>query len=414
MYDGTLKGRILRRLEFPSPRHEEPPTSKEKTMKRLGFIVISLVLATLVAGFTPANDIVACDLQGCISEAQLLQNISDTLKGKVVGFAAIVGGSFVASDGQARTSTDRPTVAMDPTIPGDIASVSKTLTTVAVLQLLAKNGLTIDSKISPFLYPDWSQGQNIDQITFKQLLTHHSGLRTDCGGSKTTYAILKGLVAQGVQSSDMNKPSYNNCNFAIFREMLPALSGQPVNNIPDGAPRAQKSAAMYIAYMNQHVFAPVGVATRACKPPGGSNVVLSYPFPAGSAHGINWGDWTLACGAGGWLLSAHDIFQVVNSIASNTTLLTDAQRKQMIADCLGWDCAVRRDCPTPYVCKNGDLGSGKVSVWTYAGIFKCNVPVVVYVNSPLPAPYQPGEDIIGIVMNAYKAAAVSGTAKACT
>jgi hypothetical protein len=37
-----------------------------------------------------------------------------------------------------------------------------------------------------------------------------------------------------------------------------------------------------------------------------------------------------------------------------------------------------------------------------------------YVDSPLPAPYQPGEDIIGLVMSAYKAAAVSGTLKACT
>jgi hypothetical protein len=382
-------------------------------MRRFGINAISLAFTALVAGCGPSgNDIIACDLQGCISEAKFLQNISSILKGKVVGFTAVVGGLFIDSDGMARTSTDAPSLKMDPTIPGNMASVSKTLTAVAALQLLAKNGLTITSKISPYLYSDWSQGQNISQITFGQLLTHRSGIRTPCGGSSTTYAILKGLVAAGVQAANINQPSYNNCNFAIFRELLPALSGQPINNIADGPLRAQKSADMYIAYMNKQVFAPVGIPDSACKPPAGWNVILSYPYPAGSTPGTDWGDWTLACGGGGWVLSPRDVLLVITSIASNNTLLTDAQRKQMISNCLGWDCAVRNDCPTPYVCKNGDLSN---LVWTYAGIFKCNVPVVVYVNSPLPAPYQPpGSDIIGVVQNAYTGAAVSGTPKACT
>ena len=379
-------------------------------MKRLGNLVISLVFAAFVAACTPVTDIVSCDLSGCISQAKFLQNISATLKGKVVGFTAIVGGLFIASDGQARTSTDAPSLKMDTGIPGNIASVSKTLTAVAVLQLLAKNGLTINSNMSPYLYSDWPQGMNINQITFKQLLTHNSGIRTDCGGSKTTYAILRALVGAGVQAANMNVPYYDNCNFAIFRELLPKLSGQPIDNIADGPLRAKKSADMYIAYMNQNVFAPVGVSTAACQPPGGFNVVLSYPFPAGATHGNDWGNWTLTCGGGGWVLSARDIFLVINSIASNNTLLTDAQRKQMISNCLGWDCAVRNDCPTPYVCKNGSLSS---LLWTYAGIFKCDVPVAIYVNSPLPAPYQTGSDIIGLVQNAYNAAAVAGTPKAC-
>ena len=381
-------------------------------MRRLGITICALAVTALAAGCGPnSNDVIACDPQGCISEAKLLQNISDTLKGKVVGYTVVVGGLFIASDGMARTNTDPPSLKMDPTIPGNMASVSKTLTAVAVLQLLAKNGLTIDSNIAPYLYSDWSQGSNIGQITFRQLLRHRSGITTDCGGNKTTYAILKGIVAAGVQAANINQPLYNNCNFAIFRELLPALSGQPINNLADGPVRAKKSAEMYIAYMNANVFAPVGIPTSACEPPAGFNIVLSYPYPAGSTHGTDWGKWTLSCGGGGWVLSPRDVLLVLTSIASNNTLLTDAQRQQMIANCLGWDCAVRNDCPNPYVCKNGDLAN---MVWSYAGIFKCNVPVVVYVNSPLPAPYQPpGNDIIGLVQNAYNGAVVSGTPKPC-
>ena len=141
--------------------------------------------------------------------------------------------------------------------------------------------------------------------------------------------------------------------------------------------------------------------------------MLSYPNPAGNAAGNNWGDWSLECGSGGWVLSANQIFRVINDLATGNTLLTAAQKKQMFSDCLGWDCAVRPDCPNPNVCKNGDLVGGGAVVRTYAGVLKCNVPVVVVVNSELPAPWPSNGDIIGLVANALAGAAVPGTPKAC-
>jgi hypothetical protein len=92
------------------------------------------------------------------------------------------------------------------------------------------------------------------------------------------------------------------------------------------------------------------------------------------------------------------MFRAMNDIATGNTLLTTAQRKQMIQGNLGWDSAVRSDCPDPNVCRNGSLidGSGH-RVWTYAGMLKCDVPVVVTVNSPLPSPFETGSDNIGLV-----------------
>ncbi|HLN13498.1 MAG TPA: hypothetical protein VK587_09910 [bacterium] len=106
---------------------------------------------------------------------------------------------------------------------------------------------------------------------------------------------------------------------------------------------------------------------------------------------------------------------VINGIA-NGNLLTKAEKAEMSAsapNCIGGDCAVRSDYPDPYLCKNGDLASGNISVWTYAGIVTCTVPVVVIVNSVLPAEYQGNEDIIGLVGDADRAAAVSGTLHPC-
>lgn len=373
--------------------------------------------ATVLISNTPA-DITACDFEGCISQAKLQANICATLNNHVVGYSCLVGGLRPMSGGLARTSANPPSTPMAPSLVTDIASVSKTMTATGILQLLANDGLTIDTKISPYIYSDWKQGPNIGQLTFKNLLTHSSGfgqLPNNACGNGITYSALETIIANGVQASNIGMPDYGNCNFALLRELMPALLKQPLNNIPNGSQRSQQSSAMYVSYMQSHVFKPVGVQDSSCKPPVNASGILSYPYPAGSTSGTDWGDWSLQCGSGGWVLSANDIFAVVNNLANGNTLLTAAQKKQMFADCLGWDCAVRSDCPTPYVCKNGDLnnGSGGIAVWTYAGVFKCNVPVVVVVNSPLPPPFQGGEDIIGLVKDAYMNSSVPDTPTPC-
>jgi CubicO group peptidase (beta-lactamase class C family) len=47
---------------------------------------------------------------------------------------------------------------MTPDLVTNIASVSKTLTAVAVLQLLGKAGETPDTEISSYIYSDWKSG----------------------------------------------------------------------------------------------------------------------------------------------------------------------------------------------------------------------------------------------------------------
>ena len=75
---------------------------------------------------------------------------------------------------------------------------------------------------------------------------------------------------------------------------------------------------------------------------------------------------------------------------------------------------MRSDCPDPNVCKNGDLvdNAGR-KVWTYAGVLKCNVPVVVVVNSPLPSTFEANGDIIGLVGAALVKSAVPGPTHSC-
>ena len=66
------------------------------------------------------------------------------------------------------------------------------------------------------------------------------------------------------------------------------------------------------------------------------------------------------------------------------------------------------------MCKNGSLfDSAGRRVWTYAGVLKCNVPVVVVVNSPLPSPFETSSDIIGLVNSALSKSSVPGSTRNC-
>jgi CubicO group peptidase (beta-lactamase class C family) len=308
---------------------------------------------------------------------------------------------------------------MTPDLTTNVASVSKIVTTIGALQSLASKGLTLDDPIAPYVYSDWTQGPNIGTITFKELLTHTAGIRPllingvqHCNDDSfsTAYADLKTVIATGVQPSNIGVAVYNNCNFALFRELLFAMA-QGASQTSTDAQRATDSANFYINYINQNVFAPVGVTARMCSPaPAGTPDILSYPDPksASTTKGNDWGDWTLLCGGAGWSLSANDLLDVIYYLVNGNLLLTDAEKIQMHAGCLGWDCSTGADCPHSYDCKNGALTNGSTgdAIRTYVGIFKCNVPVVVIANSPT----SPG--IIRLVNDAYRGAIVTNQAPA--
>jgi len=387
------------------------PTGRVMHRTMIGLLA---AMAILTSGSASLASDTVCDPRGCISASKMAINIYHALKGKVVGYAIGVGGWFPYSGGWARTEADPPKTAMGGTLLTNVASVSKVLTTIGVLQSLSKHKLTLDDKIGPFLYPDWHKGRNINTITFRELMTHRAGFRENCGGARTTYSKLKTQIANGVKLSDKMKASYNNCNFAIFRELLPSMEGHPIGG-PEST-RPAKSADFYIDYMNSHVFKRAGLPTRSCKPVSspGLHPVLSYPLPAGSARGNSWGNWTLACGGGGWALSENDLFSILTHLIYGNELLAKSDKSELLAPpphCIAWDCAQGVHCPDPYVCKNGLLFGGGARLETYIGIFKCMVPVVVIVNSSLPSGTKGG--IIGLVRDAYNAAKVPGAPKPC-
>src|SRR6266478_2152448 len=130
-------------------------------MPKLLLLTLLILLATACNPGSVNNALDRyCDASGCVSVNQFSANIDNQLKNKVVGYVSVVG-LKVVEYGQARTATDAPSCNMASDVPINIASVTKTLTAIAVLQSLAKHNKTVDDKIAPYLPADWTKGPNV-------------------------------------------------------------------------------------------------------------------------------------------------------------------------------------------------------------------------------------------------------------
>ena len=140
-----------------------------------------------------------CTAHACVSLSRLASSIDTQLKGKVVGYVALIGTSIVVSSGLARTAADPPKLAMGPDVMVNVLSVGKMFTTIAVLKSLARHHLSIGSRIWPFLPPDWVKGPGVGTITFGELLTHRAGFRLDSGLVFETDNAAREQIRQGIQ-----------------------------------------------------------------------------------------------------------------------------------------------------------------------------------------------------------------------
>jgi CubicO group peptidase (beta-lactamase class C family) len=298
-----------------------------------------------------------CYKGNCLGYTTWAQKIDTTINKQAVGYGYIIisNGLAMASNGygKARNAGDAPGRAMTLDARSNAASVTKTMTAVAALKLLAAKNVSVNSSIAPYLPKSWQLGQGVGQITFAQLMTHTSGIR-DTLTPDVSFANLKATIAHDIVPA--NKVyKYQNANFALFRILIPYLNGFSDVGVQDLAAATDQA---FLSYMNS-VYSPD--IPISCKP--GLNPVLSYPYPAGATHGTDWGPWTDLCGAGGLQLSiddmgvfmAHLMLGLYLPKTSNNPIETTLPT--MVSQKYGWDYA----WPTTHgncVAKNGDLGGG--------------------------------------------------------
>jgi len=264
------------------------------------------------------------------------------------------GGAF----GKARNTADG-NINMSIHKKINIASVSKFLTAIAVMQLLERRGLTTESNIAQWLPPNWNNGPGVANLKFSDLLGHTSGLSSVNTRFTTTlgYAGLRRMIDTGAIRSTVY--TYLNANFALFRVLIPSL-WKGLDDAPSmGQIDSLTSQNVYIQYMQEHVFKPIGLNNITCLPEDRSIATMYYATTdLDNVNGTFYNDWTAICGGGGYFMTTFELATVVAYYQHTEVLLSKESRTIMRDNRFGMD---RQDGSYEkhgtYFGKNGSIAS---------------------------------------------------------
>lgn len=325
-------------------------------------------------------------------------NLKTQMGTSIRGYSVVIGKSGQFADSiQYGTAVFNPTggnnTPMTMHTYMNIASVTKTLTAIAAIKLLGEKGISLDSTIGKYLPTYWSVNANVASITFKELLSHSSGLRE----TSTTYDSLKAQCARGLDGAKTR--SYANSNFALFRVLLPYVNDWTNLKSAEGPWIANNGISnyeqwlsqQYLTLMQQYVFTPSGITNATCNDAAISGTQTNM-FSEGPVMNIitTAGNWTETSGGGGYYMTAFQVAQVVAYLAHSTTLLSAAQLKSMDDNLYGCD---PEDSPT--ITAGKAYGKDGALIWsnvitpnapglqTYICRYPNGVEVVIFANSIL-------------------------------
>ncbi len=292
----------------------------------LFLMMIACLLSTSACKKTATDDVCIPGLNLEVFDAQLRSNLNTGLKGYTYLIMKDGQVKYTYSDGHARSPQDglQP---WDEFQKMHVASISKTITTVATLRLLKMKGLDPSEKIYKYLPPDWQIGPNVQSLTFSDLMSHRAGFLdkiNDAPTLSTEYDGLKIMVANG--ANGMKSRIYSNVHHALLRIILPVLWDYPNNSAP--IYNEDYTARRYEQIVNELVFNPLGIqASLFDNDPNGG--VLAYSSASDPDGAFETFDYRKKAGGYGWVLSARDVAKFWAYLWHSDELLDEEQRQQM-------------------------------------------------------------------------------------
>lgn len=249
-------------------------------------------------------------------------------------YAMFVDGQWVAAasgqGGQLRKAIDAPAALHSTLARQEIASCSKYITTLAMVRMLDRAGLPLDAPIGTYLPAYMNAIASVRAITFRQLLSHHSGLV----GGMNDINITLAKMQQSVQTSNgtqFDTYQYNNMNFALCRLLLPYVYWKEVMHMsPQTIAESETNptlldsqlANLFLSFVRTDVFKAAGLLTweeLGATDPATSWPALYYDSNLAGAAGVTapWLATTLNLGQGGFDLNAVELAQITSAASDN-------------------------------------------------------------------------------------------------
>ncbi|MGW5684134.1 serine hydrolase domain-containing protein [Nonomuraea sp. NPDC003754] len=203
-------------------------------------MLTAVLTALFLAAPPPAVDITPAQVDAYVADYQERTGLPG------VAVAITRGSRVVHATGYGRTASGAPLTADTPMA---VASVSKSFTSLAVMQLVEKGTIRLDQPVRGYL-PEFTMADpRAARITVRQLLNQTSGMADATFREKSLPQpdSLQGAVARLKDARLATAPgtafSYHNTNYQVAARLVEVVSGEP-----------------FAAYLKTHVFTPLGMS----------------------------------------------------------------------------------------------------------------------------------------------------------
>ncbi len=355
----------------------------------LFFLLTAGLLLTSACKKTATDDLCVPSLDLEVFHSELKSALAD----EQVGYTYLIMQNgqvqYKHSEGYARSPQDGSRL-WDEFQTMHVASISKTISTVATLRLLKMKGLDIDEKIYKYLPPDWQIGQNVQYLSFSDLMSQRVGFLDVVNESptlSTKYEGLKTMIAHG--TNGLVTRIYSNVHHALLRVILPVLYDYP--NISSSIYNDAYTAQRYEEIVNQLVFQPLGIQASLMDddPNGGVLAYSSQLDPSGEFETF---DYRKSAGGYGWVLSARDLAKFWAYLWHSDVLIDEDQRQEMRKTEMGlWNSGDSNG--GRYFCKLGGWYTtvNDLEHWLRSAAveFPDGTAVILFINAPSPNGLRP-------------------------
>jgi CubicO group peptidase (beta-lactamase class C family) len=280
-------------------------------------------------------------------------------------------------------------------VPMHIASVSKLITAMALTKLLHNRNISPDTRILPWLPKYWHKGPGVDQLTFRQLLTHTSRLVVLDVPGPSDFEFMKDQIAIGT----VGQPGYRNINYGLCRILISTIDAPFLFDLLPGATDAYwdlTTIRYYARYVSENIFEPVGVKSTFLHT---ADHALAYPQPA-KPPGWSSDDLSTMSGCAAWHLSVDDLLRIMAGFRRLDLIVDPARAQTMLDNQFGLD--VKRDTDLGRIYAKGGFWSrdnGQIVEQTSAFFLPKGMELAILANSPF---CKPDTGFMGKVLEAIE------------
>jgi Beta-lactamase len=273
-----------------------------------------------------------------------------------------------------------------------VASLSKTITAIAIAKLVDQKKLNWNDKVKSFLPSYWRFHPIFEDLTILELLSMKSGIDGPLDALSSKTDSLRRIMEKGPNPDKRGKFNYSNTSYGLLRIIIAYASGyKELQPSVDSLVVGIITANLYKEYVNKYLFEPAGINSANCEITD-KEPALQYPFPydneagelTGTSKYLENGNLSEYAGGFGWYLSSIETAKFINATFVKKNILSKDSLKGLFN--IGFPFRIRRNLHGEHFGSGGDWGhpiegKGWRGIHAYYYCFPEDIVVTLFVNS---------------------------------